>query len=164
VPVPDLADRLPRRAAHGQAIAWWVGAHGGAGETTLARLAFGTVAAEHSWPMPAAAGIQSRVILVARTNYAGLTAAQRAAREWASGALGDAIRLEGLVLVADQPGKLPKELRELAHLVCGGVPRSWELPWVAEWRVAPATPGQALPTAFVRMFSDLNLRPSEFRN
>ena len=161
--MPDRADRLPQNATHTQAIAWWVGAHGGAGESTLSRLTFGTVAADHSWPIPAQPGLQNRVVLVARTNYNGLAAAQRAAREWASGALGEEIRLEGLVLIADQPGKLPKELRDLVRIVSGGAPRTWSLPWVPAWRTAPLDPTYPVPAEFTRLFSDLNLRPSNAR-
>ncbi|GAA3612891.1 hypothetical protein GCM10022266_27170 [Agrococcus terreus] len=35
----------------------------------------------------------------------------------------------GLVLIADAPGKLPKPLKELVHVVSGGAPRTWHLPW-----------------------------------
>lgn len=39
VPVPDMVDRLPRRAAALPTTVWWLGVHGGAGESTLATLA-----------------------------------------------------------------------------------------------------------------------------
>lgn len=159
VPVPDQADRLPRRDSAAQATVWWLGVHGGAGETSLTLLAAGSRAADHAWPMPSP-GLLNRVALVARTNYAGLTAAQHAAREWASGALGDAIRLEGLVLVPDQPGRLPKELRLLSQLVGGGVPHTWSLPWMSPWRFGPVDPTAELPKEFGTMFSDLSLQPT----
>ena len=85
VPVPDTADRLPRVQQGGVATIWWVGVHGGAGESTLASLGGRTRAAGHAWPMTHTRGTFHRVALVARTNYVGLTAAQRAATEWASG-------------------------------------------------------------------------------
>ncbi len=109
--------------------------------------------------MPAMPGLQSRVVLVARTNYAGLTAAQHAAREWASGSLGDAVRLEGLVLVPDQPGRLPKELRQLSQLVSGGVPRTWSTLWVDAWRFGPVDPTADLPKGLGQLFSELSLSP-----
>ncbi len=160
VPVPDQADRLPRRETAAQATVWWLGVHGGAGETSLSMLAAGSRPADHAWPMPGSRGVTSRVVLVARTNYTGLTAAQHAAREWASGSLGDAIRLEGLLLVPDVPGRRPKELRLLSQLVGGGVPRTWSVPWIDAWRFGPVDPSVELPKDFGVLFSDLSLHPT----
>lgn len=159
VPVPDQADRLPRRESAAQATVWWLGVHGAAGETSLSLIAAGSRPADHAWPIPSARGLLNRVVLVARTNYVGLSAAQHAAREWASGSLGDAIRLEGLVLVPDLPGRLPKELRLLSQLVGGGVPRTWSLPWINAWRFGPVDPSAELPKEFGVLFSDLSLHP-----
>ena len=79
VAVPDTADRLPRWMQAWPATVWWLGVHGGAGESTLSALAAGSRPAQHGWPIPDAAGTVHRVVLVARTNWGGLTAAQRAA-------------------------------------------------------------------------------------
>jgi hypothetical protein len=159
VPVPDTADRLPRREAAWPATVWWLGVHGGAGESTLASLAAGTRPADHAWPVPATRGTTHRVALVARTNYSGLTAAQRAATEWASGALGDGVQLVGLVLIADAPGRRPKPLREMEEVIAGGVPRVWSLPWIEAWRLAPPIPGEQLPKEFRALFAELSLTP-----
>ncbi|MGE3194631.1 MAG: DUF6668 family protein [Microbacteriaceae bacterium] len=156
VPVPDQADRLPQRVTGHTATVWWVGVAGGAGESALATIAQGSRAADHAWPVPESAGIVNRVVLVARTNFAGLTAAQRAATEWAAGVLGDGIQLEGLALVPDIPGRLPKELRDLIQVVSGGVPRTWTLPWVDAWRFAPVS-ATDLHRGFAPMFKDLYL-------
>lgn len=163
VPAPHPEERLPQRPTTSTATLWWLGVHGGAGETSLSLLAVGTQAAGHAWPMPNMPGIPSRVVLVARTHYAGLMAAQQAAREWASGSLGDAIRLDGLVLVPDQPGRLPKPLRQLAQVVAGGVPRNWTAPWMDSWRFSPIDPSAELPRGLRAMFSDLSLLPSVTR-
>lgn len=157
VPVPDRADRLPQRQTPHGATVWWLGVHGGAGESTLAALARGSRAADHAWPIPENRGSLSRVLLVARTHYAGLTAAQRAATEWASGVLGDAVRVEGLALVPDMPGRLPKELRHLAQVVAGGVPHVWTLPWVDALRFGPLDPAAELPKEFHALLADLHL-------
>ncbi len=133
VPAPDNADRLPRRDVNRPAPLWWLGVHGGAGETTLANLVAGSRTAGHAWPI-GYDGARTNVVLVARSNAAGLAAAQRAAIEWASGVL-PSVNVLGLVIVADAPGKLPKPLRELAHLVSGGVPRAWHMPWIEAWRL-----------------------------
>ena len=157
VPAPDTADRLPRREAAWPATVWWLGVHGGAGESTLAALAAGTRPAGHAWPIPVTPGTTHRVVLVARTNYAGLTAAQRAATEWGSNILGEGVHVAGLALVADAPGRRPKALRELAQVIAGGVPRVWSLPWIDAWRVGPASADDSLPKEFREMFADLSL-------
>lgn len=162
VPVPDLVDRLPRRDTADSATVWWLGVHGGAGESTLAALATGTRAASHAWPLSTVTEVRNRVVLVARTNYAGLVAAQRAATEWASDTLNGRVDLAGLVLMADAPGRLPKELRDLEQVVAGGVPRTWVLPWVNGWRFAPPTTADTLPREFRQLFADISLTLQAF--
>lgn len=131
VPQPDQADRLPRRNTTGREPRfWWLGVHGGAGETSLARLDKNTRAAEHNWPLTA---VGSVIALVARSNIPGLRAARLAATEWASGSL-PGIHVAGLVVMADAPGRLPKEIRDFARVVGGGVPHMWHFPWVDGWR------------------------------
>ena len=159
VPVPGAADRLPRREAVWPATIWWLGVHGGAGESTLAALTAGTRPCDHAWPIPTTPGTTHRVILVARTNYAGLIAAQRAATEWASNVLGEGVQLAGLVLIADAPGRRPKELRHLEQVIGGGVPRVWNLPWVDAWRLGPPDATAQLPKEFRSLFTDLALAP-----
>jgi hypothetical protein len=114
---------------------WWAGCHGGAGVTTLlAATGCGRDSLRH-WPV-LSSGASSKVVLVARTHDAGLRAAQAAARQWASGMLPIEVELIGLVLTADAPGKLPRQLHDLARLVSGGVPRTWEIGWHEELRLA----------------------------
>lgn len=142
VPQPDHADRLPRWNVSGiTPDYWWLGVHGGAGETSLARLDKRTRAAEHHWPLTAHG---STVVLVARSNVAGLRAAQLAATEWASGTV-PGIRVAGLVVLADAPGRLPKEIREFAKVVGGGVPHLWHAPWIEAWRFGHDVPPEELP-------------------
>lgn len=160
VPTPGTADRLPRWSQAAPATVWWLGVHGGAGESTLATLAAGTRPAQHGWPIAQTPGLASRVVLVARTNWTGLTGAQRAATEWASGALGESVQLEGLVLIPDAPGRLPKPLRDLQHVIAGGVPRVWALPWVDAWRLGPVDLSVPLPKEFRALIADLQLSPS----
>ena len=160
VPVPDTADRLPRWSQALPAQVWWLGVHGGAGETTLATLAERTRPAQHGWPIYSPPTIATNVILVARSNYNGLIAAQRAATEWASGALGDVVKVGGLALIADAPGRLPKPLRNLQQVVAGGLPRVWALPWIDAWRLGPVDPSTPLPREYRDMFAELHLNPS----
>lgn len=115
-------------ATHAQKAALWiVGAHGGAGETTLAQLHPGFAAAGHCWPR------EGRAVLVCRTTATGLAAAQNAAIQWASGAV--PAELMGLVIIDASPGRQPKPLRELAAVISGGVPRTWHLNWIEAWRL-----------------------------
>ncbi|MBF4592079.1 DUF6668 family protein [Curtobacterium sp. VKM Ac-1395] len=159
VPVPESADRLPTRQVYGGATMWWVGAHGGAGESTLASLVLGSQPAGHAWPIAGERGTVNRVIVLARTNFSGLMAAQRVAREWAAGTTGDVVDLAGLVLVADAPGRRPKELRQLEQHVAGGYPRAWTLPWVEAWRMGAASAAD-MPREYRSLLSDLNLTAS----
>lgn len=142
VPQPDHVDCLPRRnVTDGTAEYWWLGVHGGAGESSLAHLDKRTRAAEHHWPQTPSG---STVVLVARSNMHGLRAAQRAATEWGSGSL-PGIRVAGLVVAADAPGRLPKEIREFARVVGGGVPHLWNVPWIEGWRLGHELPHELLP-------------------
>ncbi|MFF1831109.1 DUF6668 family protein [Paenarthrobacter sp. NPDC058040] len=129
---PDTADRLASRRMSGAAALWVVGSHGGAGESRIAELIPGARPAGHSWPVPQG-GSTPRVLLVCRADMRGLTSAQSALTQWASGAAPE-VELLGLAVLADAPGKTPKALRDFAAIVGGGAPRLWILPWVEEWR------------------------------
>jgi len=119
------------RAVDGVAL---LGAHGGAGVTSLLRAGLDHVAvdADRCWPR---AGL---VLMVARTSTSGLEWARDLARQHASGLVGD-VELLGLVLVADAPGRLPARIAGLRDLVSGAFPRTWHLPWLQEWRLAATT-------------------------
>jgi len=146
IPTPQ-PQALPPRVMTAPATWWWVSAHGGAGETTLATATPGTAASEHAWPQPCPdIGGAHPVVLVARTHAAGLLAAQRALTEWAAGSAG-AVQLLGLVLQADAPGRLPAPLRDLSRHVAGGAPRTWSLPWVEAWRLGATDPQLRASTA-----------------
>lgn len=154
VPAPDLVDQLPVAVHHHTAPLWWVGAHGGSGESTLAALAPGWPAAGHAWPRVPGAPSRARVVLAGRTHARGLRAVQKAATQWAAG-LVPGVDLVGLVLVADAPGRLPRELRDLAHVVAGGVPRVWRVPWIEAWRLHPDPAGVPVPGEVTSLLHDL---------
>ena len=130
LPMLEAAPALPVVPAVRLAALWVVGAHGGAGESTVAGLTGDWLPAGHTWP---ARPLPARCVLTARTSVGGLLAAQAALRQWAAG---DApVDLLGLVLLADAPGRLPRALRDLAGLVAGGAPRCWSIPWIEAWRL-----------------------------
>ncbi|MCK6211939.1 hypothetical protein KZX45_15445 [Georgenia sp. EYE_87] len=148
--VPSPANGLPARVRTERPAPWWLGTHGGAGESTLAGLVPSSGAAGHAWPLPRDVDDVQPVVLVARTSLRGLESARVAATQWAAGdVLG--VELLGLVLMADAPGRLPRPLRDLAHHVAGGVPRVWSVPWVEAWRSG----GDAAPHALTVLRRDL---------
>lgn len=134
---PDTADRLATRVVSGSAMLWIVGSHGGAGESRTADLIDGARPAGHCWPVMQD-GSRPRVLLVCRTDMRGLTTAQSALTQWASGATPE-VELIGLAVLADAPGKTPKALRDFAAIIGGGAPRLWILPWVEAWRHGDST-------------------------
>ncbi|KHL02715.1 DUF6668 family protein [Sinomonas humi] len=141
---------VPRVPVVGPAPALWVmGAHGGAGESTLAALLDGAAGTGHAWPVrqdgSKDGGGKDVVLLVCRSNAAGLRAAQLAAIEYGSGSLPGS--LAGLVVTADAPGRPPKALADRIRLVAGAVPHLWQLPWVEAWRLAEAPDPASLPPA-----------------
>ena len=115
---------------------FWLGVHGGAGESTLADL-LGGVPCHHRWPSRSDADPSvppAEVFLVVRQNHRGLEAAKLAARDWAAGSH-PTIHLRGLVVIADAPGKTPRELHNQTRIIAGGIPQTWVLPWIEELRL-----------------------------
>lgn len=109
-----------------------VGAHGGAGTSTVAELT-GLVDGGHVWPV--SAPVANRVLVVARTNMAGLRAAQAAALRVYSGAV-RGVDVVGVVLVADVPGRrIPRELVDMTRAVKAAFPTSITIDWVSELRL-----------------------------
>ena len=149
---PDAADRLDRHTMSGSASVWITGVHGGAGESRIADILDGARVTDHCWPV-LLDGATPRVLLVCRADMRGLTAARSALIQWASGAAPD-VDLLGLAVLADAPGKTPKELRGFTSIVGGGAPRLWNLPWVESWRLGHST---AAPTSreYQRFITDL---------
>ncbi len=154
IPAPDRVDQLPTRDRPNRAELWWVGTHGGAGESTLAALVPEWPAGEHAWPRTPGSD-PARVVLVARSHMRGLRAAQAAATQWACG-LVPYIEVLGLVIVADAPGRLPRPLRDYAQLVSGGVPRTWTVPWTEAWRLGEPPVLSDAPREVRRLVDELS--------
>ncbi|QKD79432.1 MULTISPECIES: DUF6668 family protein [Actinomyces] len=126
-----------------------VGAHGGAGASTLAAL-LGAVDGGGAWPL--LGGGRARVLIAARTSVRGIEAAQRAAMQWARGDI-DA-DLVGVAWMADAPGRLPRALRSRLSLVTGAFPESFRVPWVGAWRAGGPGTGP-VPKAVARALAPL---------
>lgn len=126
VPAVDGLDLVQVSAAG----LWLVGAHGGAGTSTVARV-LGVAESGTRWPVTDQGLVRAWV--VARTHRAGTAAAQRAAVQWAGGGV-PGVDLAGVVWVADAPGRLPRTLRQAVGLVSGAFPSSVTVPWVGAWR------------------------------
>jgi hypothetical protein len=115
----------------GSAVAW-VGAHGGAGTSTLAR-ELGGADVGCRWP-DVARGEPGRVLLVARTHAAGMRAASQALDALRKEKHPAGVQLAALVLVADAPGRLPLTLGRRIR-VLRSVADVHRLPWIPAWRV-----------------------------
>lgn len=156
VPAPDQVDRLPIIDQLANPAVWWLGAHGGSGESTLAALAPGwSAAAGHAWPR-SSTGESTPVVIVARSNVVGLRAAQNALRQWGAGLT--ASNVLGLVVMADAPGRMPRALRDLLAVVGGGGPRTWIVPWVDAWRLDEPT-ASPIPREVQRVIDELSALP-----
>ncbi|MGW1144149.1 DUF6668 family protein [Streptomyces sp. NPDC002454] len=132
-PAPAPMDPQQPRPAGRMA---WVGAHGGAGVTTLAQV-FGGVDAGRSLPLPAQGGPQT-VVLVARTHASGLRAVSRVLDAFRRGQEPPGTTLAAVVLVADAPGRLPRPLQQRIKVI-GSVVPVHRVPWVPAWRTGDLT-------------------------
>lgn len=124
---------IRRSTVDGAPLLWVVGAHGGAGTSTWAHL-LGAGDAGAAWPKHVNPSRSLDIVVCCRSTAAGLRAAQDVAIEWAAGALTG--QLVGLVVGADAPGRLPRELREQLQITSGAFPRYTFVPWQAQWRFA----------------------------
>ncbi|MER6733789.1 DUF6668 family protein [Streptomyces puniciscabiei] len=128
-----LLGTLPMAPVPG--VLWWaLGVHGGAGVSTLLRMIGGGGDPQRHWPDIHGAASDVHVVLVARTDHRGLTAAQAALQEWHTGLAPTSTNVVGLVLMADAPTKPPRAIRDRMRVLTGAVSQSWEVPWIEEWR------------------------------
>lgn len=142
---------------------WWLGAHGGAGVSTLQGWIPGGADAYRWWPDPAYGG-PVVVVLVCRTHAGGLARARDAVRQWAARRVPGGLQLGGVVAIADGPGRLPRPQAEALQLLSGVVPRMWRVPWIEELRAVTPPAVLMRPPAAGRLAADLSvLLPSSVR-
>ncbi|KOX07987.1 hypothetical protein ADK66_17275 [Micromonospora sp. NRRL B-16802] len=142
----------PRRYLSDEGIGW-IAAHGGAGTTTLARLLGGTDLGCR-WP-DAALAEPATVMLVGRTNAEGIRALSRALNALREGRHPPGMRLTGLVLLADAPGRLPMALSRRIRVLRSVAPVH-RVPWVPEWRLGRQA--RTTPKAVLRLAAAAGLR------
>ncbi|MFD7548339.1 DUF6668 family protein [Streptomyces sp. NPDC059816] len=109
----------------------WFGVHGGAGATTLAALA-GGVDVGRRWPNTAQ-GEPPDLLLVARTHAAGLTAVSQTLDLFRRGHQPEGLRIIAVVLVADAPGRVPRDLNKRIRII-SSASSVFRIPWVPAWR------------------------------
>ncbi|MBF6302456.1 hypothetical protein IU459_33685 [Nocardia amamiensis] len=115
-------------------LLWLLGAHGGAGTTSLERLLAPAADCHRRWPAPI--GRESPyVLVVARATVSGLAAADALLRQHHAGLAGEG-SVVGLVTVAARPGRLPAQIRRDRDLYSGLVEHVWHLDWHEEWTLA----------------------------
>jgi hypothetical protein len=115
-----------------------VATHGGAGTSTLATV-FGGHDAGRDWPRPDQ-GEPPSVLLVGRTHATGLEALSHTLDIFRRGAAPPGLALDAIVLVADAPGRLPRQLAQSVKALESLEslePRIdvYRVPWVPAWRV-----------------------------
>lgn len=111
------------------AAVWLLGAHGGAGVSTLCQWIGRAGDAQGRWP--GGHGNQSPfVIVVAEESVAGMTRAHQLLRQYATGAAGNQSHLLGVATVARVPGKRPQAVRQRRELLKGLTDVLWEIPFI----------------------------------
>ncbi|QHN28975.1 DUF6668 family protein [Gordonia pseudamarae] len=123
---PILHDPLPIEGRFPPLFAL-LGAHGGSGAGTLARVWAPAVDTNGQWP--ANPHTTQRVLIVAREHMAGVAAAADLLRAADAGHLPPGVRVHGLVLVAAHPGKPEKSVRRYADTVSELAPHTYRVPW-----------------------------------
>ncbi|MGJ9541416.1 DUF6668 family protein, partial [Actinotignum sp. GS-2025c] len=133
-----------------------VGASGGVGTTTIAALC-GLVDYGRAWPVSAPQA--ARCVVVARTTATSMAAARECAGAVFGGRVAG-VECLGLVLVADQPGRLPRELGRARALTESVFPAVWRLPYSQALRLGRDDPQLAAHKA-VQELRELAALPEE---
>lgn len=124
---PDDEGRTP--------LVWLLGAHGGAGVTTLAHLLGPAADCYRRWPA-VLDGESPYVVIVARETVIGLGAADALLRQHHAGLAGDS-NLIGLITVAARPGRIPAPIRRDRDLYAELADHDWHVAWHEAFTLAP---------------------------
>lgn len=105
-----------------------LGAHGGAGTTTLATMWAPAADTGQRWPTSPLT--TRRVLIVAREHMSGIAAAADVLRATADGSAPLGVTVCGLITVAAHPGRPSKDVLRYAGTVSELAPHSYRIPWV----------------------------------
>ncbi|WP_084510469.1 hypothetical protein [Nocardia lijiangensis] len=114
-----------------------LGAHGGAGASTLAR--WWAPAADSGLAWPGSPLTTQRVLIAARLCMPGLTAAAERLREYHAGLAPPGVTVIGLALTAARPGKVPAVVRRYRSVVAELAETVYEIDWHDELIVRELT-------------------------
>ena len=132
----------------------WVATHGGTGVTTLASV-YGGQDCGRDWPGPED---PPSILLVARTHAAGLAAVARALEVFRRGEAPAGLDLDAVVLVADAPGRLPRQLTPYVKAI-ESVIDVYHVPWVPAWRIGDLTAAPPRETEALTRLTGANRHP-----
>lgn len=116
-------------------MAWLVGAHGGAGVTTLAHTFAPFGDAGQTWPV---ADENPWCVVVARATREGTEAAHNAVLQAQASKTGKC-RVVGVLLVEAAPDFLPEPVEQKITVLKKVVPNIWHVPFVEDWAAALRT-------------------------
>jgi hypothetical protein len=128
--LPVATTKLWERS-HRPPVVWLIGAHGGAGTTTLAA-SWAPAAEATVWPSE---DEFPYVVIVCRSTRTGLDHAHELVLQ-ATGKFAGNCQLLGVAVVADAPGKTPKALRQRIEVMGKIAPHIWEIPYIPSLREA----------------------------
>ncbi|MFI9511213.1 hypothetical protein [Nocardia sp. NPDC052566] len=131
-----LSEPCPARTANGSIASFWLlGAHGGAGVSTLTWMWSEAADCGRIWPGPV--GKESPfVVLVARETVTGLAAADALLRQHHADLAGGC-RVLGLVTVAARPGRMSTVIRRDLSLYGALADKVWRVGWHEEFIQQP---------------------------
>lgn len=121
VVAPRAIDRAPVRSepltVNGRVQSQWavMGAHGGAGASTLAQWWPQAIDTDGAWP--GCPDTTQLVVLVSRSCMSGLVAAATRLREWHAQLAPPGVVVIGLVLMPSSPGRIPASVRRFRDIV-----------------------------------------------
>ncbi|WP_078113936.1 DUF6668 family protein [Gordonia sp. IITR100] len=105
-----------------------MGAHGGAGVSTLATMWAPAADTGRCWPT--SPRTTRRVLVVAREHMSGIAAAADVLRAAHEDTAPPGVQVCGLITVAAEPGRASKDVLRYARTVAELAPHSYRVPWV----------------------------------
>ncbi len=148
------ASPIPSFVAHPTSdLIWLVGAHGGAGCSTILMSAKDRYAdAGRALPVSADPHVPARIVLCAMCTGRGLESLRGLLADWNAGLFGTTV-LMGVAVTMPSP-KTPRELRRGALLVGSAAPALWRLPFIRGLDLDGFP--ESYPRAYAKMLKELD--------